>query len=119
MNVAGAFNNVHHDRLIHNLRKRKIPGRITGWVRSFLKDRTTRLKFNNIISQIIHISTSISQESSISSILYIYYNNDLLDISNKKKLRLNFINDINYEINESMTEENAIQLQKMLEKAEI
>ena len=22
MNVAGAFNNVHHDRLIHNLRKR-------------------------------------------------------------------------------------------------
>ena len=25
MDVAGAFNNVHHERLIHNLRKRRIP----------------------------------------------------------------------------------------------
>jgi hypothetical protein len=25
MDVAGAFNNVHHKRLIHNLRQRRIP----------------------------------------------------------------------------------------------
>src|SRR5437667_11580212 len=29
MDVAGAFNNVHHKRLIHNMRKRKIPNEIT------------------------------------------------------------------------------------------
>ena len=29
MNVSGAFNNVHHARLIHNMRKRKIPEEIT------------------------------------------------------------------------------------------
>jgi len=36
MDVAGAFNNVHHRRLIHNLRKRRIPHAIVAWIASFL-----------------------------------------------------------------------------------
>jgi hypothetical protein len=36
MDVAGAFNNVHHERLIHNLRKRRIPYKISSWIASFL-----------------------------------------------------------------------------------
>ena len=35
--VAGAFNNVHHKRLIHNLRQRRIPEATSRWVNSFLK----------------------------------------------------------------------------------
>jgi len=36
MDVTGAFNNVHHRRLIHNLRKRHVPEIITRWIGSFL-----------------------------------------------------------------------------------
>ena len=32
MDVAGAFNNVHHKRLSHNLRKRRVPDFIVHWV---------------------------------------------------------------------------------------
>ena len=43
MDVAGAFNNVHHKRLIHNLRKHRIPHAISLWIASFLQDRSTQL----------------------------------------------------------------------------
>jgi len=36
MDVAGAFNNVHHERLLHNMRTRRLPGIIIKWVASFL-----------------------------------------------------------------------------------
>ena len=36
MDVAGAFNNIHHERLIHNLRKRCMPAAISRWISSFL-----------------------------------------------------------------------------------
>ena len=36
MDVAGAFNNVHHERLIHNLNKRRLPTAIAKWIGSFL-----------------------------------------------------------------------------------
>ena len=45
MDVAGAFNNVHVKRLLHNLRKRRTPEFIVRWVESFLSERSTKLRF--------------------------------------------------------------------------
>src|SRR5579859_3307182 len=42
MDVAGAFNNVHRERLLHNMKKRKVPDFIVRWTESFLKERGTR-----------------------------------------------------------------------------
>jgi Reverse transcriptase (RNA-dependent DNA polymerase) len=53
MDVAGAFNNVHYACLIDNIRKRGIPAHITKWVESFLKGRSTQLRFNGITSETI------------------------------------------------------------------
>ena len=61
MDVAGAFNNVHHKRLIHNMRKRKIPTEITQWVLSYLSDRITRMRFNGITTERIPTPTGIPQ----------------------------------------------------------
>ena len=36
LDIAGAFNNVHHERLIYNLRQRGIPEKIATWIQSFL-----------------------------------------------------------------------------------
>ena len=38
LDVSGAFNNVSHQRLLHNLRKRRIPLNMISWIGSFLQD---------------------------------------------------------------------------------
>ena len=50
MDVARAFNNVHHKMLLHNLKRRKVPIAIVGWTESFLTGRTTQLRFNGALS---------------------------------------------------------------------
>ena len=59
LDVAGAFNNVHHGRLLHNLRTRRIPITITRWIQSFLTNRTTSLQFNGSTSHEIAVLAGI------------------------------------------------------------
>ena len=100
MDVSGAFNNVHYTQLIHNMQKRRIPTEITRWVLSFLSDRTTRMRFNGITTDLIPTPTGIPQGSPLSPILYVLYNTELLYIPSKrrKQLRLRFIDDILYSV---------------------
>lgn len=84
MDISGAFNNVHHARLIHNMHKCKIPVEITRWILSFLSNRTTRMRFNGITTDLIATLAGIPQGSPLSSILYVLYNSDLLDIPKEK-----------------------------------
>ena len=61
MDVAGAFNNVHHKRLLHNLKKRKAPLAMVRWVENFLSGRTTQLRFNGALSDIIATEAGVPQ----------------------------------------------------------
>ena len=119
MDVAGAFNNVHHERLIHNMRKRKVPQQITNWIHSFLQDRTTRLRFNGTLSDVsIPTPAGTPQGSPLSPTLYMYYNGDLLDIPSERELSLGFIDDIAYGVEGHSDWANAERLRVMLEEAE-
>ena len=70
MDVAGVFNNIYHSRLIHNMRKHKIPVEIIKWILSFLSNRTTRMRFNGIMTDFIPTPIGIPQGSPLSPILY-------------------------------------------------
>jgi len=119
MDVAGAFNNVHHARLIHNMRKRKIPVEITQWVLSFLSNRTTRMRFNGITTDLIPTPTGIPQGSPLSPILYILYNSDLLEIpKGRKQLGLGFIDDILYGVQNKTAMANSSELERLLARSE-
>ena len=119
MDVAGAFNNVHHDRLIHNLRKRRIPEAITRWTRSFLHKRKTQLLFNGTKSEFVPTPAGVPQGSPLSPLLYMYYNADLLDIAPQNQATsLGFIDDIMYGTQGATDEENAHKLEQILKKAE-
>ena len=83
MEIAGAFNNVHHERLIHNLRKRRIPQKLTSWIASFLQDRSAQFQFNGAKSGRISTPAGVPQGSPLSSLLYMFYNADFLDIAQK------------------------------------
>ena len=96
LDVEGAFPNVSPKRLIHNLRKKRIPTSIVKFVKSLLSNRRTRLRFNNFKSDTIQVQNSIGQGNLLSILLYIYYNTDLLNIptNTQKKDTMGYINDI-------------------------
>jgi hypothetical protein len=81
LDVEGAFPNAVTDKLIHNLRKRRIPEVYTRFIRTLLTNRRTKIKFDDFTSETINIFNGIGQGDPLSMILYIIYNADLLDIT--------------------------------------
>ena len=121
MDVAEAFDTVSHERLIHDLRKRKIPIWITNWTESFLKERNTTMTINGRYTTAFRVRTGIPQGSSISPILYLFYNADLLDICERPETKVNdlgFVDDVNMLTYGSSTEENCKTLESLHRKCE-
>lgn len=79
LDVSGAYDNVSAERLLHNLRKRRIDEKIVGWTASFLRDRSTTIKLQEYTAPSAPIQTGIPQGSPVSPILYLFYNADLLE----------------------------------------
>ncbi len=96
LDVEGAFPNAVTDRLIHNLKKRRIPSIHIIFVKQLLTDCHTWLKFDDFTSKAISILNGIGQGDPLSMILYIIYNADLLDISGNEehKKSLGYVDDI-------------------------
>jgi ribonuclease HI len=114
LDVSGAFDYVSHPRLLHNLRKRQIDGRIVRWISSFLVNRTTTIRLNEYTSEPMDTSTGIPQGSPLSPILYLFYNADLLDNCEDSDLRtspIGYIDDVNIITYSDSTETNCRNLQ--------
>lgn len=78
LDVSGAYDNVSHDCLLHDLKRRRL-GQLVLWVRAFLTSRSTRIRMPEGLSQRIPTPTGIPQGSPISPILYLLYNANLID----------------------------------------
>jgi hypothetical protein len=68
------------DRLIVNLRKRRISVKYAEFVCNMLENRVTTLKFDGFTSDQIPINNGIGQGNPLLMVSYQYYNADLLDI---------------------------------------
>ena len=79
LNVSGAFDNLDQARLIHNLRKRQVDTKIVQWIQSFLHKHSTIIKTKEHSTAPISTPNGISQGSSLSQVLYLFYNADLLE----------------------------------------
>src|SRR5947207_11715153 len=78
-----------------------------------------QFQFNDTKSKQISTSVDVSQESSLSSLLYIYYNANLLNIASQHRaIDLGFIDDIVYEIQGKSNKENTHKLMHILNDAE-
>ncbi len=95
MDVSAAYPNTSHQCLLQNLQKRKINIKVVDWVASFLTDRHTIVKTNEQATPKLSINLGLPQGSPLSSILYLFYNRDLLDDFAKEKVDAqSYIDDI-------------------------
>ena len=98
LDLAGAFDNVSHDRLLETILKKGLPLWIYNIVRAFLKGRTTSLQFDGQTSQPFPTETGIPQGSPLSPILFLLFISPLLEATNKGDRRgvsLGFVDDTN------------------------
>ena len=120
LDVEGAFPNAVTNRLIHNLRKRRIPEVYTKFVRVLLTNRRTRIKFDDYTSELIEITNGIGQGDPISMLLYIIYNADLLEIPDDEELEeaISYVDDIALVAVGDNFEETTRRLRNLMEKQE-
>lgn len=59
LDISGVYNNVSHKRLLYNLRKRRIGGAVAKLIASFLKDRQTRIKLPDYLSDFLPTAPGI------------------------------------------------------------
>ena len=117
----GAFNYVAYIRLLHNIRKRRVPILLLYWIADFLEERRTILAIGGFTLEERTANVGIPQGSPLSLILYLFYNADLLEICDNIRLRTSatgFVDDDNILIYSELTEENCKKLSKVYEKCE-
>ena len=82
LDIEGAFPNVVTDRLLHNMKKRKVPTQTVKFIECLLKGRTTQLKFDDYTSALIPIDNGVGQGDLVSLPSFNFYNADLLELTN-------------------------------------
>ena len=76
--IQGYFDNINHERLINIFTDLRFAPELVKWCRSFLKDRTVRLKFNGKISDPFDYTVGTPQGSPVSPVLSTIYTSPLL-----------------------------------------
>ena len=116
VNVTKIYDHVSHIKLLHNLKKRKISNWIIQWIKSFLKKRRFSIIFEKKTSTINRVNAEISQEFSVSFILYLFFNANLLNVceqSKRKTTVIKFVDDVNVLIYSTSTKKNCKTLEKL------
>ena len=80
VDTQGAYNNVNHPRLLHNLRKRRISTRIVDWIALFLTNKRTAIALQEDTIEKNDVQCRIAQGSLLLLIFYLFYNADLLEL---------------------------------------
>jgi len=94
LDIEGAFPNAVTDRLIHNMKLRRLPSEIVTYTERMLRGRKTKLRFDDYVSEWFDITNGIGQGDPLSMILYIIYDSDLVEIAKgKQELTLAFVDD--------------------------
>lgn len=109
-NMSEAFNNINQACLTHNLFKQQVDTNIVQQIQSFLHKCSIIIKIQKHNIVLVYISNSISQDSPIFQVFYLFYNTYLLEnlTSKKKKTIIGYINNISILVIEKNMEEISV-----------
>ena len=79
LDLAGAYDNVSHERLLAILTRKGLPRWITAMIACFLQGRRTRIAYAGHESDWIETKAGIPQGSPLSPILFLFYISELLE----------------------------------------
>ena len=79
IDFSRAFDSVWHPGLLHKLLNMDLPICYVKWIKSFLQDRSTRVRFENVNSRYRRFKAGTPQGSVISPCIFIMFINDILD----------------------------------------
>jgi hypothetical protein len=82
LDIEGAFPNAITDKLLHSMRKRRLPERLVNFAGLMLENCCTTLHFNDHMSAPITLDNGIGQGDLLLMVLYQYYNANILEIPN-------------------------------------
>lgn len=124
LDISQAFPNVNHDRLRHNLKRRKTPNNVVNFITSFLEGRATTVSFDDHTSDEFEASNGVPQGSPLSPLLYQFYAADLLDIveddrnrGRPREVAVGFVDDSTFIVSSPSFTENIETLQRIVGKA--
>ena len=117
MDIAKAFDTVPHSRLRHKLQWYSIVGNIYQWISSFLRDCYQRVTIDNVLSDLVAVTSGVPQRTILGPILFIIYMNDVVDNIKHSKIRLFADNIILY--TEIMSVSDVQQLQEDLQSLQL
>ncbi|KAF5377839.1 hypothetical protein D9615_006682 [Tricholomella constricta] len=83
--ISGYFDNVNHDRLLRELRRKGIPLPLVKWVAAFLRDREASICLDGLRGDMKPVANGIPQGSPVSPILSIIYTAELQELMELKK----------------------------------
>jgi len=77
------------------MKKRRVFRLLLEFVKNFLRNRRITITINDYMMMKRSVNIDISQDSSLSSILYLFYNMNLLKVCDDIRLRISFTDFIN------------------------
>jgi len=101
------------------MKKRKVFRLLLKFVKNFLKNRRITITIDDYMMMKCSMNIDISQDSLLSSILYLFYNVNLLKAYNNIRLRISFtnlVNDVNILIYEKFMKRNCKVLNKIYDR---
>jgi len=82
LDLKRAFEVVDRKILIRKLQKYGLKAAILKWFKSYLENRSERVKFNSILTKPININIGVPQESVLGPLLFLLYINDITEVIN-------------------------------------
>jgi NhaP-type Na+/H+ and K+/H+ antiporter len=99
MNVIETYDHVLREKLLYNFKKKRISTWIVAWTNNFMQNKRINLIVKTRQTIMNNVNVEISQKSSMSLILYLFYNANLLKLfeqSSRKMIVIDFVTTLTF-----------------------